>query len=316
MAIVFPGKGRISDFVISTVLGIDGRGIFPLLFWNPYAELIQAAHATGTTILGKSSTRYEHSGNFHIWNPLTWKFVQMFGEKGMINAYGLTNPGIEVTSNDIAESANQGIQIIPNIFPFFKDGWEAAAKQVCDSVDIFRKKMGRKFWAHEVSYSCPNTHECIVENVQDALRCTERAKNHAPDIIFIVKISVAHPPRFAFELSEAGADAIHSANSIPWDILFKSKSPLNKYGKGDGGVSGGPAFETAYRFNQEVLQHYSGKIIFGCGIVDDEKLHKYRQLASGWENVDAPSQASFSVCTAARRDPGWVKKQILSYNQE
>jgi|WetSurMetagenome_2_1015567.scaffolds.fasta_scaffold185424_1 hypothetical protein len=314
MAIVFPGKGRISDIVISTALGIDGRGIFPLNIWSPYVDFLQTAHSTRTTILGKSSTRYKHSGNFHIWNPFTWYFVQKFGKKGMINAYGLTNPGVEVTSNTITESAYCGIQIIPNIFPFFKDGWKAAAKQVCEAMDIFRKKMGVLFRMMEVSYSCPNTAECIAEVMSGALRCTERVKNYAPDIVVIVKISVAHPPRFAYELSLAGADAIHSANSVPWELLFKEKSPLNWLGKGDGGVSGGPAFEKGYQFNMEVLKYYSGPIIFGLGIVDDEKLSKYMQLGRDRENSDILTSTSFSLCTGVRCQPKWAKAQLVRYN--
>jgi dihydroorotate dehydrogenase len=312
MSIEFTKKGRISEIVFSTVFGIDGQGIFPLSIWPRYNELLQTVYMTGTTILGKSSTPHAHKGNFRgWWDPFSWKYIKSFGRDGMINCYGLTNPGIRETSRDIARSARLGIQIIPNIFPFFGNGREAAAQDIMFSIDVLCEEMGKDFWIAEISYSCPNTKECISDSVKDALWLTEKAKKYAPNIKIIAKISLAHPPIFAHDLSESGADVIHSANSIPYQMLFNEPSP---YGEKGGGVSGGPAFEMAFDFNSKVLERYQGPIILGCGIVDDQKLERYLRLAYDREDSRILIKTSFSFCTVGRRRPGWAKEKVLMYN--
>lgn len=312
--ITFPNGRSISTICVSTALGIDGMGIFSRMISRDYMDLVSAVHSTSTTIFGKSTTRSKRSGNFHVCRPWTWKYIQNFGADGMLNAYGLTNKGVDAHSDEIRRAVAIGVRIIPNFFPFFNNGREAAAKDVFETIDIFRSKMEENFWALELSFSCPNTKECIVDNTDSAIWLMKQAKAYAPDIIFIVKISVVHPFEFAQQLHEAGADVIHSANTVPYNILFDGVSPLQKVG--GGGVSGGPAFGMVLKYNAELLRHYSGPIIFGCGIVDDAKFFEYLQLASGWENIDAPPQASFSLCTAVLRRPKWAKKQVLNYNEQ
>ena len=307
--ITFPNGRKISTICISTALGIDGRGILPRMISGDYRDLISTVHSTNTTIFGKSTTRRKRSGNFHFWRPWTWKYIQNFGVDGMLNAYGLTNQGVDAHSKEIARAVGRDIQIIPNFFPFFNEGKEVASKDVFDAIDIFRARMGKNFWAIELSFSCPNTKECITDNTDSAVWLMTRAKAYAPDIMFIVKISVVHPFGFAQQLHEAGADVIHSANTIPYNILYEGASPLQKVG--GGGVSGGPAFVMAHEYNAELLQYYSGPIILGCGIVGKSKMLKYLQLASGREN-----QVSFSMCTAVLRRPKWAKKQVLSYSKQ
>lgn len=303
--ISFGKRRKISTILISTACGYDGRGIFPYTTHRDYGDMVRMANATGTTRISKSMTRYKRIGNFRRWFPWTWRYIQNLGDDGMLNAYGLTNKGVEKHSRAITQAVADGVQIIPSFFPEFDKGREQATKDVFDVVSIFHSRLGKKFWVLELNFSCPNIKQGIIDNVKNATWCVEQVKAYAPELIIIAKISVVHPPEFAKQLHETGADVIHSANTVPYNMLFNGDSPLQKVG--GGGVSGGPAFQKVFEYNMELLSHYQGPVILGCGIVDDEKLSLYRQVTSGLGNFDTPSQLSFSICTAALRRPEWVR---------
>lgn len=308
----FPGGRSISTIVISTACGYDGRGIFPYTCNRDYGDMIRAANATSTTRISKSMTRHKRNGNFHLWRPWTWKYIQDFDGDGMLNAYGLTNKGALRYLRFIGDALVDGIQIIPSIYPEFDQGKEVAKMGIFHILAQY-EFWGSLFWAVELNFSCPNTRECIADNIKSATWLVEKIKEIYPKLIVIAKISVAHPPKFAKMLSEAGADVIHSANTVPWGMLFGSRSPLEKVG--GGGISGGPAFQKALDFNKEVLAYYEGPIILGCGIVDDEKLLEYQRLVPGYgRNAVFPAQVSFGVCTAALRRPEWVTEQVRELN--
>lgn len=311
------GNGReISTIAISTACGYDGWGIFPYTTHRDYGDMVRMANATGTTRISKSMTRHKRIGNFRRWFPWTWRYIQNLGDDGMLNAYGLTNKGVEAHSQEIAQAIADGVQIIPNFSPEFAKGVGPATKETLEAIAILEERIWWPggFWAIEINLSCPNIKGyCVADNVKDALWCVGQVRKNYPDLVVIAKISVVHPPEFAKQLHEAGADVIHSANTVPYNMLFNGDSPLQKVG--GGGVSGGPAFQKVLEFNKEVLCHYQGPIIFGCGIVDDQKLFEYQQrLASSWEYIDAPDQSSFSICTAALRRPEWVKEVIQNFN--
>jgi len=166
------------------------------------------------------------------------------------------------------------------------------------------------FWAIELNFSCPNTPEDIKGNIKGALHCVQKVKVKYPKLILVAKISVVHPPEFAQQLREVGADVLHAVNTIPYKLLFPDKvSPLHKVG--GGGVSGGPAFEMAFEYNSRVIEFFRGLVILGCGITDDKKLGRYVDLlnrhgsSEGW---------AISLCTAALRRPEWVKEVINNFN--
>ncbi|MFA6193669.1 MAG: hypothetical protein WC726_02285 [Parcubacteria group bacterium] len=312
----FGDRKEISTIVISTALGYDGRGIFPYTTHRDYGDMIRTANATGTTRISKSMTRHKRSGNFHLRRPWTWKYIQKLGEDGMLNAYGLTNKGVEKHSREIARSIADGIQLIPNFFPGFSDGAGPATKEILEAIVILQEKISwtGEFWAIELSYSCPNAKECNITGIiRDALRCTEQVKKNYPNLIVIVKISVAHPPIFARQLRDAGADVLHISNSVPYNLIFSNKSPLWKVG--GGGVSGGPAFEIALNYAEKTVSMFDGPIILGCGIVDDEKLEGYFKLVADKKMPLNPTDGfSYSVCTAALQNSAWVESKIIAHN--
>jgi dihydroorotate dehydrogenase len=314
MAIKFLNGQEISTVLISTACGYDGRGIFPYTINRDYGDMIRAANETGTTRISKSMTRHRRSGNFHLWRPWTWKYIQDLGEDGMLNAYGLTNTGAIKYLSQIANAAADGVPIIPSIYPEFDRGREEAKIGVFFIISCYRALMNEKFWAVELNFSCPNTRESIADNVKSALWLVGKIKEIHSELIVIAKISVVHPLEFARQLRESGADVLHAVNTIPYSLLFADESPLQKVG--GGGVSGGPAFEISFEYNMKVLGYFNGPVILGCGITDDQKLRCYLEalecygIPRDWRSI------SLSFCTAALRRPEWVKEVIQDFNGE
>lgn len=286
---------KISPIVISTALGLSGRGIFPYTLWPAYRRLLRAILDTGTTIFAKSATRHPRRGNFIPANPLTWKYIQRLPQGGMLNAYGLTNDGVEAGASAIRASLAAGFQVIPNLYPEFAKGAELAIQETLEAVKLYQQALGRNFWAVELNYSCPNSAEEIRENVIQALQCSKAVRRRFPDLYLVAKISICHPLEFAQELESLGVNAIHAVNTIPYDLVFPADryppSPLAD--AGGGGVSGGPAFAPAYQYNAALRKKVTLFLIMGCGVTSLEDAKKYR---------DAGADA-VSLCTLALRNP-------------
>jgi dihydroorotate dehydrogenase (NAD+) catalytic subunit len=233
-------SGRISTVVISTALGPGGRGIFPYTFLPAYRKLLRAARETGTAVFSKSATRFPRQGNFIAWNPLTWKYIRRLPDLGMLNAYGLTNQGVQACAREIKVSADQGFEVIPNFYPEFAKGTELAIKDTLEALEIYRQILGPDFWVLELNYSCPNSAEAIRENVAQSIKCSQEVRRQYPSLFLIAKISICHPYEFAQELEKLGVNALHAINTIPFEIVYPlERSPL--WQVGGGGVSGGPA---------------------------------------------------------------------------
>ena len=296
-------RGRISTVAISTALGPGGRGIFPYTLLPAYRRLLQAVRETGTAIFTKSATRFPRQGNFIAWNPLTWKYIRRLPDLGMLNAYGLTNRGVEACARAIRVAADQGFKDIPNFYPEFAKGTELAIKDTLEALVIYRQIMGPEFWALELNYSCPNSQEAIRENVAQALKCSQAVKEKHPEIFLIAKISICHPYEFAQELERLGVNALHAVNTIPYEIIYPLKrSPLWKVG--GGGVSGGPAFPAALNYNAGLRKQVNLPLIMGCGVRNGEDVQRY---------LDAGADA-VSFCTLALRNPQEAAEIIVEFN--
>ncbi len=297
------GNGRISTVVISTALGLGGRGIFPYTLLPGYRRLLRAVRETGTTILAKSATRFKRSGNFNAWNPLTWKYIRRLPGRGMLNAYGLTNPGAKTCAREIKVAAGQGFQVIPNLYPEFAKGTVLAIKDTLEAIGIYQNLLGSDFWALELNFSCPNSREAIRENVAQGLKCSREVKEKYPDIFLIVKISICHPYEFAQELESLGVNALHAINTIPFAMIyFHERSPLRPVG--GGGVSGGPALAAALEYNAHLRKKVNLPLIMGCGVKDREDVRKYLHIGAD----------AVSICTLALRHQGEAAEIIRKFN--
>ncbi len=298
-----PDNHKISPAVISTALGIDGRGIFPYTLLPAYRRLIHAVRATGTTVLTKSATRFARRGNFIPPNPFTWKYIRRLPGKGMLNAYGLTNAGVAACAPRIRAAADLGFKVIPNFYPEFIRGTEAAIQETLEALEIYRETLGPHFWALELNFSCPNSAEELSANAAQGLRCAQEVRKQYPALFLIAKISICHPVAFAQELERAGVNALHAINTVPYGIIFPDRrSPL--WQVGGGGVSGGPAFAAAYDYNRELRRQVGGLLIMGCGVRDLTDVQKYRDIGAD----------AVSFCTLALRDFKGAEKIILGLN--
>lgn len=299
-------KGRISTVVISTALGTGGRGIFPYTWWPAYRRLVQAVRDTGATVFSKSATRFPRRGNFIPLNPLTWRYIRRLPQRGMLNAYGLTNAGVEVCARDLKVSLQWGFQVIPNFYPEFAKGTETAISETLEAIDLYQKILGSSFWALELNFSCPNSEEAIKENVVQGLRCTRAVRQLYPSLFLVPKISRVHPYEFAQELERAGVNALHGVNTIPYDLIFPPprypRSPLWRVG--GGGVSGGPAFEEAHRYNLGLRKKVGLPLIMGCGVRNMEDVKSYLDIGAD----------AVSLCTLALRRPQEVEKILVACN--
>lgn len=296
-------NGRISTVVISTALGLGGRGIFPYTLLPGYRRLLRAARETGTTILAKSATRFKRSGNFHAWNPLTWKYIRRLPGRGMLNAYGLTNPGAKACAREIKVAAGQGFQVIPNLYPEFAKGTVLAIKDTLEAIGIYQEILGSDFWALELNFSCPNSQEAIRENVAQGLKCSREVKQQYPGTFLIAKISICHPYEFAQELESLGVNALHAINTIPFAMIYlHERSPLRPVG--GGGVSGGPALAAALEYNTHLRKKVNLPLIMGCGVKDREDVRKYLHIGAD----------AVSICTLALRHQGEATEIIRKFN--
>jgi dihydroorotate dehydrogenase (NAD+) catalytic subunit len=298
---------KISPVVISTALGLGGRGIFPYTLWPPYRRLLRAVRETGTVVLTKSSTRFKRVGNFIPWNPLSWKYIRRLPGMGMLNAYGLTNPGAARAGAEIELALDAGFQVIPNFYPEFARGTDQAITETLETLEILQSLLGPRFRAVELNFSCPNSQEQIRENVDQGSKCSRAVRDRYPNLFVIAKLSICHPYEFAQELEALGVNALHAVNTIPYDIIYcpirHRRSPL--WQVGGGGVSGGPAFALAFKYNRELRQRVKLFLIMGCGVTGRGEVQKY---------LDAGADA-VSMCTLALRDPGEAAKIVRAYNR-
>ena len=294
MAIFFDDDGRkISDVVVSTALGQSGRGIFSKTLSFKYRKFVQLVLDKDVTIFTKPSTRYPKVGNFRIQYPWTWKYIKKICHRSMLNLYRLTNNGVKINAKKIAYSSEMGFSVIPSYYPEFKKGVSIALQELGESVDIYHKYIGDDFWAIEINGSCVNSGEIIEENMDNIVLCVSMLKKVYPKLVIIIKTSIEHPYDFYKRLEDAGADAIHAINSIPYRIVYPNDvSPFHK--KGGGGVSGEITFSLSYHYSKELKKYTTLPIIMGCGVTDIFSKIMFMKEA------DADS---VSVCTIALLDP-------------
>lgn len=289
--IKFKNGLSISTIAISTIFGHSGRGMFPYYFQPTYQKIVRLAKEKGLTIFSKSSTRERKMENFVIHKPWTWKYIQRLPRLSLLNAYGLTNPGIEKCAREIAKSRKNGFNVVPNFYPEFTKGMSQAIKDTLEATEIYCECFRNDRWILELNLSCPNSKEDIPKNIEMAATCVEKTKKHYPNIAIIAKTSILHPYKFYKMLENSGADCIHAINTIPWNILFNNPSPLKNVG--GGGISGGLSWNKSINYTSYIPNYTSLPVIFACGITDP---------VSVWICFENDAKA-IAVCTWIAREP-------------
>ena len=158
-------------------------------------------------------------------------------EAGLINAVGLSNPGVEVMGEEIQAArrdlAPLGVPIIASIF----------ADTIYDFGTIARYISEAKPDLIEVNISCPNIddrfQQMFAADAYVAAQATRRVKMNT-DIPVLVKLSpnVTDIARIAQAVAEAGADGITAINSLGPGLILDVESRRPVLAHGPGGVSG------------------------------------------------------------------------------
>ena len=289
-------KGNmISHVVVSSILGHSGRGMFPLTLKLSYRKFVKKVLETKTTVIAESATRFKIVGNYQIRKPWTWWiYVRKLPRMSLLNAFGLTNDGIEKCAKKILRSAKKGFQVIPSYFPEFSKGLDIAIKEALEAIAIYQSELGDYFFALEINVSCPNAGEDVSKNMSQAVACAKAIKARHPDLTLIVKLSYLHPISLAEELERVGVNIIHGINTIPYGEVFPNKqSPLHKVG--GGGISGGLAYPQALEYNTKLSKRVSIPLIMGCGITDLISLGEYKDIRGNGNSV--------SICSLVRLNP-------------
>lgn len=179
---------------------------------------------------------------------------------GLINAVGLSNPGVEATAQEIRIAKRalkpKGIAVIASIF----------AESVWDFGAVAEKISDGKPDLIEVNISCPNVeHEfgqffCASPYV--AAQVTRRVKQ-STDIPIIVKLSPneANIAEIARAVVDAGADAISAINTLGPGMVLDIESRAPVISNRVGGVSGPAIHPIAVRCVYDIARAISVPIV-------------------------------------------------------
>ena len=179
---------------------------------------------------------------------------------GLINAVGLSNPGVEATAAEIRTAKRvlkpQGVAVIASIF----------AESVWDFGTVAEKISDAEPDLIEVNISCPNVeHEfgqffCATPYV--AAQVTRRVKQ-CTDIPIIVKLSPneADIAEIAKAVVSAGADAISAINTLGPGMVLDIESRAPVISNRVGGISGPAIHPIAVRCVYDIARVVNVPII-------------------------------------------------------
>ena len=304
---------EISPFTINTILGISGIARFPLLYNPLYWLFVLVIIITKTTRHTKSSTFSRRIGNVLDHKPWTfWKYVKKVDKDGLVNCFGLTNPGVRICSLYNKLAVMFGGTLIINYYADFRQGLQTAIDQAIEAIDIYRSRLGKKFVILQVNGSCPNSGESISENMENILALLEKIIPlcHKLGIAVILKLSLEHPYELSQKALALGIDGFEAVNSGAWDLIMgtEKKSPLADFGKGKGGVSGSPLRDPAYLYDKGLRETLGDDvlIIYGGGIMSIRDAEMFSKIGG---------KKAITACTWTRYNLWDEIKAIWYYNR-
>ncbi|MFO1518886.1 MAG: hypothetical protein U1F57_04375 [bacterium] len=246
--------------VASGALAYDGRG-WP---WEWPLRWAGSIDPKLFTIVTKTLTKNPKPGNLRWSHP--WSCVGLL-PGGVVNAIGLTNPGLEWWLHSVAPKiAGRGYAMVCSVTDDNPDTLGEMAK-VLDSVPLK---------AIELNASCPNTEQEIHHNVETVIEGVKKIKesSHHP---LLLKLSVHQDYKTLARETEGWVEAL-SINSVPWRIAFPGReSPLKRFG--GGGVSGKAAQSFTWKMVEE-LSACTKTPVIGPGVWEFEDLARLRQLGA------------------------------------
>jgi dihydroorotate dehydrogenase (NAD+) catalytic subunit len=243
----------------SGALSFDGKG-WP---WEQPWRWIGLLDPTLFTSVTKTLTLRPTKGNLRWYNP--FRCLRLV-RGGVINAVGLSNPGIDWWCKEIGSSVDSAK--IPLVVSIFGEPEELA--------EMARILNGFNLVGLEINTSCPNTETCILHDTAKVVASCKAVKSNS-SLPLILKLSVTHDvPQIVREVGNF-VEAF-SINSVPWAIAFPNRrSPLENLG--DGGVSG----KAAQPFTWDLVKQLTGLTtipVIGPSVWDFNDLEKVRGLGA------------------------------------
>lgn len=220
---------------------------------NNAALLIRAAKEGAGAATSKSCSLTPREGHA---NPTV---VEM--PNYILNAVGLSNPGVDVEVDEIKEAVkNAGIPIIASVYASSSSDFALVSKKI----SIAKPAM------IELDISCPNVHregKMFSSSCEDASEVIRSVKKEVKNIPISAKLSANVPNigEIAKECQKAGADCISAINTMPAmniDVYARKPVLFNKYG----GLSGPALFPIALRAVNEIRNSCTLPIIGGGGV--------------------------------------------------
>jgi dihydroorotate dehydrogenase (NAD+) catalytic subunit len=184
---------------------------------------------------------------------------------GLINAVGLSNPGVEVMVEEVQAAkehlAPLGVPIIASIFADNIYEFGTAARFITEArPDII-----------EVNISCPNVDDRYLQmfaaDPYVAGQVTRRVKQNT-DIPVLVKLSpnVTNVVTIAEAVVEAGADGITAINSLGPGLILDIETCRPVLAHGTGGVSGPAIRPIAVRCVRDICRAVDVPIVAMGGV--------------------------------------------------
>jgi dihydroorotate dehydrogenase (NAD+) catalytic subunit len=191
--------------------------------------MVRVARSGAGAITTKSCSLQPRSGH-HNPTILDWG-------QGLINAVGLSNPGVEVMVEEIRAAKEQlaalGAPIIASIFAESIYDFGTVARFISEAApDLI-----------EINISCPNIddhyRQVFAANPYVAAQVTRRVKQNT-GIPVLVKLSpnVTDVVEIAKAVAEAGADGITAINSVGPGVILDIETGRPVLAHGTGGLSG------------------------------------------------------------------------------
>ncbi|MEI6512264.1 MAG: HisA/HisF-related TIM barrel protein [bacterium] len=274
------------DFLVASgALAFDGRG-WP---WEWPYRWLGKLDPSEFSIVVKTLTLKPRKGNLRLFKP--WGCVRLI-PNGVVNAVGLTNPGIEWwVRTCYPRMAKLGYRTIVSV-------WPESAEEAQTMAEMLKPL---NIVAVELNASCPNTgHE--IEDVESVVKISEALRGSGHPLI--VKLSYNQPYVAIAKALEGCAEAVHAINSVPWSTVFPDKqSPLAKLG--GGGVSGKLIRPFVRDAVKNLVDQTSLPVIAGGGIFNLEDVTQLSQLGA----------SAFSLGSLFLKEPSRPNQLVREWQQ-
>lgn len=242
----------------SGALGFDGKG----WTWEQPLRLLGLFNLRLFTGVIKTLTRKPRKGNLRWYNPFG---CIRFLPDGIVNAVGLTNPGIKWWCQTIGHRLNSANNPLMG----------SILGEISELVEMARMLNDFDLVGLEINASCPNTEKGIIENTAEIVKSCEAVKRNSRFPI-ILKLSFVHDVEVVPKVKDI-VEAF-SINSVPWSVMFPNRqSPLEHLG--GGGVSGKIIQPFAWGFVRRLVEDFQVSMI-APSIWEYEDIGKVRVLGA------------------------------------